>query len=243
MKRRGFLTTMAGVGALASLAIAQNKRIDTAADASKQTASRPEWLKLTPPASGKIPVAFLLSEGATIIDFCGPWEVFQDVSVKGDAGAFSLYTVAETLEPITASAGMRITPSFTYENAPTPKVVVIPAQRTRSEATLNWLKKVSETSDVVMSVCTGAFLLAATGLLNGKKATTHHDFFDRFAQKYPQVELKRGLRFVENQKFSSAGGLTSGIDLALRVVERYFGREVAERTAFYMEYQSKSWMV
>ena len=233
----------AGAGTLASLAIAQKNGPDPAAESNKQTVPITDSLKLKPPASGQIPVAFLISNGATIIDFCGPWEVFQDVSVRGQGAAFRLYTIAETLEPITASAGMRIAPNFTYENAPAPKVVVIPAQSTRSEATLSWLKKVSETSDVVMSVCTGAFLLAATGLLNGKKATTHHDFFDRFAQKYPQVELKRGLRFVENQKFSSAGGLTSGIDLALRVVERYFGREVAEQTAFYMEYQSKSWIV
>jgi transcriptional regulator GlxA family with amidase domain len=67
--------------------------------------------------------------------------------------------------------------------------------------------------------------------------------FGQFERQFPDVKLKRGLRFVEGKKISTAGGLTSGIDLALRVVERYFGREVAEQTAFYMEYQSKGWMV
>ena len=94
-----------------------------------------------------------------------------------------------------------------------------------------------------MSVCTGAFQLAKAGLLNGKPATTHHDFIDRFAKQYPDIDVKRGLRFVEGENISTAGGLTSGIDLALRVVERYFGRKIAEKTATYMEYQSKGWMV
>ena len=94
-----------------------------------------------------------------------------------------------------------------------------------------------------MSVCTGAFVLAEAGLLAGKKATTHHDFHDRFAAQYPSVALERGLRFVESgRNLATAGGLTSGIDLALRVVERYFGRETARRTAEYMEYQGKGWL-
>ncbi len=94
-----------------------------------------------------------------------------------------------------------------------------------------------------MSVCTGAFQLAEAGLLSGKSATTHHDFTDRLAKRFPDIEVERGLRFVEHEKISTAGGLTSGIDLALRTVERYFGREIAEKTATYMEYQSKGWMV
>jgi transcriptional regulator GlxA family with amidase domain len=94
-----------------------------------------------------------------------------------------------------------------------------------------------------MSVCTGAFQLGKAGLLSGKTATTHHDFLDRFEKTFPDVTVKRGLRFVEGEKISTAGGLSSGIDLALRVVDRYFGREVAQATATYMEYQSKGWIV
>jgi transcriptional regulator GlxA family with amidase domain len=93
-----------------------------------------------------------------------------------------------------------------------------------------------------MSVCTGAFQLGKAGLLNGKSATTHHDFLDRFAQPFPDVNVKRGLRFVEEERISTAGGLSSG-DLALRVVDRYFGRDVAQQTATCMEYQGKGWIV
>jgi transcriptional regulator GlxA family with amidase domain len=108
---------------------------------------------------------------------------------------------------------------------------------------LAWLKKTSATADLVMSVCTGAFVLGEAGLLAGKRATTHHDFHDRFAERFPDVKLERRLRFVESApNLATAGGLTSGIDLALHVVERYFGRETAQRTAAYMEYQGRGWI-
>ena len=93
---------------------------------------------------------------------------------------------------------------------------------------------------MIMSVCTGAFVLADTGLLDGKAATTHHNFYDDFESTYPQVELVRGRRFVEHDRLATAGGLTSGIDLALRVVERYLGRRGARVTARYLEYSSRA---
>ena len=202
--------------------------------------------KLTPPTKGRIPVAIAISQHVTVIDFTGPWEVFQDVTLPDGQGAvrdpFELFTVSEKTEPLSASAGLKLVPDYTFENAPAPKVIVIPAQM-GSEALHAWLRKVTPTTDVTMSVCTGAFQLAKAGLLDGKSATTHHDFTDRLAKSYPKIDVKRGLRFVEGEKISTAGGLTSGIDLALRVVERYFGREVAQQTATYMEYQSKGWIV
>ena len=201
--------------------------------------------RLTPPAEGQIPVAFTISRGATMIDFAGPWEVFQDVMIgtgNNMRSAFRLFTVSEKTEPIESSGGMKIVPDYAFDTAPTPKVVVIPAQA-GSKALHEWLRKIVDSTDVTMSVCTGAFQLGRAGLLSGKEATTHHDFFDQFAKAFPDVKLKRGLRFVEGPKISTAGGLTSGIDLALRVVERYFGRPTAEQTAFYMEYQGKGWIV
>ncbi|HUN84224.1 MAG TPA: hypothetical protein VMU48_07585 [Terracidiphilus sp.] len=84
---------------------------------------------LTPPANASIPVAFLISEGAVVIDFCGPWEVFERATIPGrKLDAFSLYTVAETAPPILASGGLKIIPTYTIADAPPPKVIVIPAQ-------------------------------------------------------------------------------------------------------------------
>ena len=198
---------------------------------------------LKPPAQGSIPVAFLISEGAQVIDFAGPWEVFQDVMVPGRTDhPFRLYTVSESTAPIHTSGGMKIVPDYAFENAPAPKVIVIPAQSQPSEATLEWIRKSTKTTDVTMSVCTGAFVLAKTGLLSGKAATTFHGAFVSFANQFPDINLKRGARFVEDGNLATAGGLSSGIDLALHVVERYFGREVAQKTAYNMEYQGQGWM-
>lgn len=117
-----------------------------------------------------------------------------------------------------------------------------PAQNGDSTALLDWIREASKASDVTMSVCTGAFVLAATGLLNGKAATTHHGSYSELEIKFPEVHVKRGARFIEDGNLATAGGLTSGMDLALRVVGRYFGAEAIERTAFQLEYQGKGWM-
>jgi transcriptional regulator GlxA family with amidase domain len=241
MKRRQFINQTASFGLFAAAA---SLPLSLARPALTSTSDN----KLTPPAKGKIPVAFTISEGVTVIDFAGPWEVFQDVMIAersqnhDEQMPFQLYTVSETTEPLRGSAGLQLIPDYTFENAPQPKVIVVPAQR-GGQALHGWLRRMSASTDVIMSVCTGAFQLGKAGMLAGKSATTHHDFFDQFARAFPDVKLKRGLRFVEEGKISTAGGLSSGIDLALRVVDRYFGREVAQRTATYMEYQSKDWIV
>ena len=248
MKRRDFLKGTARFGLLAALPASAARALaagwNEAAAGSNGQGNHPaaEPGRLQPPAQGAIPVAFLVSNGAVIIDFCGPWEVFQDVSIPGRMdNPFRLYTVAETTRPIQTSGGMTIVPQYTFATAPAPKVVVIPAQGGRSEATLAWIRKSSKSADLIMSVCTGAFLLAKTGLLSGKAATTHHSGFREFARVFPDIQLQRGARFVEAGNLATAGGLSSGIDLALRVVERYYGREVAEKTAYYMEYQGQGW--
>jgi transcriptional regulator GlxA family with amidase domain len=249
MKRRDFLANTAAAGmvlAASSIPFALT-RGGKSSESSPALETRTDNNKLTPPAKGKIPVAFAISDGVTVIDFAGPWEVFQDVMINGrgegmESMPFELYTVSEKTEPLQGSAGLKLVPDYTFETAPQPKIVVIPAQR-GSAALHEWLRKVSRNTDVTFSVCTGAFQLAKAGLLSGKSATTHHLFQDNLAKQYPNIDVKRGVRFVEGDKISSAGGLTSGIDLALRVVERYFGREVAQTTAEYMEYQSKGWIV
>lgn len=250
MKRRELLQGAAAFGVLTAMPFSAAGKLLASASAAaapaadapgKHPQARPNPLQ--PPAKGSIPVAFLVSEGAVVIDFCGPWEVFQDAVVPGRQEApFELYTVAETTRPIRASAGLTIVPDHTLESAPAPKVIVIPAQSGRSEAMLQWIRRASMGADVTMSVCTGAMLLAKTGLLAGKSATTHHDAFRTFAMEFPDVRLRRGARFVEDGNLASAGGLSSGMDLALRVVERYYGRDAAMQTADYMEYQGQGWL-
>jgi transcriptional regulator GlxA family with amidase domain len=190
-----------------------------------------------PPRPTKIPVAFLISEGAVMIDFTGPWSVFESVR----DGQFELYTVAATAAPVRVSGGMRIVPDYTFATAPKPKIIVIPAQHDDGPEALAWVRKASGDAELTMSVCNGAFLLAKTGLLDGKSATAYHASFDGFERQFPRVKLERGARFVDSGTIATAGGLSSGIDLALHVVERYYGHKVAEQTAYDLEYQGTGW--
>lgn len=233
MKRRDLFRISAAMGLGVALPELAQARSQTAPGA-----------PLTPPAQGRIPVAFLLSENAVVMDFAGPWEVFSNVCLPGreEHDVFELYTVAASKAPIVASGGMTILPNYTYADAPAPRIIVIPAQMARDAATLAWVRQAARTADLTMSVCTGAFLLAQTGLLDGKAAATHHGSFNEFAMAFPNVTLQRGARFVEAGNVASAGGISSGIDLALRVVERYFGRMAAKNTANNMEYQGLGWL-
>jgi transcriptional regulator GlxA family with amidase domain len=234
MRRRRFLASAAAAAALTP--------------ARRPAAAASPVGPLKAPPSGPLPVAFVLGPHATMIDFAGPWEVFQDVMVESRGAThdeqmpFQLFTVAETTERLQVSGGMQVVPDHAFDTAPQPRVVVIPAHK-GSPKLVEWLKKVGPGADMTMSVCTGAFHLAKTGLLDGRGATTHHAFIDRFAKEFPAVSVRKGVRFVEHETIATAAGLSSGIDLALRVVERYFGRATAQRTAAYMEYDGRGWIV
>lgn len=195
---------------------------------------------LVPPQSGAIKVAFVLSEGATVIDFAGPWEVFQDTDAPVP---FELYTVAPSKIPLHTSGnhGMTITPDYSFADAPEPDVIVIGAQ-SGGRGLSEWLQKVHRDGKLILSVCTGAFKVAAAGLLDGRQATTHHDYVDRLASEFPHIQIVRSARFVQSApRIYTAGGLTSGIDLALHIVQGYFGPTVAQKTADYMEYRGSGW--
>jgi transcriptional regulator GlxA family with amidase domain len=194
---------------------------------------------LAVPTDGVIRTAVAIGPGANVIDLSGPWEVFQDAAVAGAAGHFELYTVAEDTSTVEASGGLRIEPAYSYATAPQPHLVVVPAHQS-SPRTLEWLREVAQRADLVMSVCTGAFVVAEAGLLDGKTATTHHQSCDALEESFPSIRVVRRRRFVEHEHVATAGGLSSGIDLALRVVERYLGREAANATAEFMEYERRS---
>jgi transcriptional regulator GlxA family with amidase domain len=200
-----------------------------------------------------LPVAFVVGPLCNLIDLAGPYEVFSDlmVSTKGvplPAGAdvygdgadvvhaFSPYVVSDTRDPVKAAGAITVVPDFTFHNAPPPRIIVMGAQTKHSPEKIEWIREMSRNADVVMSVCTGAYLLAQTGLLDGKRATTHHDYYDDFAKSFPQVTLVRGPRYVDEGKFKTAGGLTSGIELAVYVVGQLYGESRADSLAHYLEY-------
>ncbi len=199
---------------------------------------------LAVPAGGKIPVAIVVGKDAEVLDFTGPLEVFAQAYTQDGKPLFAPYMVAATPEPVRVGGGMKVVPDHTFKTAPPPKIIVIPAMAldAATPEMIEWIRKASKSTDVTMSVCNGAFVLAKTGLLSGKRATAHHGGYFRFAVMYPEVRLKRGARFVEDGNIASAGGVSSGIDLALRVVERYVGQDGAGQVANGIEYQGKGWL-
>jgi transcriptional regulator GlxA family with amidase domain len=229
--RRNFLKDTASVGAVALFSY-------------RLAFSSEQIQRLAVPANGRIKVAFMIGDNTNMIDMAGPWEVFQDshANTSGDMTMpFDLITIAPEDKLYRMTGGMQVKPDFTIKNAPQPNVVVVPAHRATPDSRA-WLKRVSEKADVTMSVCTGAFQVARAGLLTGMTATTHHDYWDDFAGEFKDVKLERGLRFIDHGRVATAGGLTSGIDLALHIVSRYLGVDSAKATARYMEYQSEAWM-
>lgn len=220
--------------------------VSTSAANSQESSASPDAHLTTPltvPASGVINVAFLLGADAEVVDFSGPWGVFEHVSLaEDDRKPFKLYTVAASKDPVRVSSGMSIVPDHAFSDTPASNIVVVPAMQFEplNPAMLDWLRSMYKKADLMMSVCNGAFILAEAGLLDGKKATCHHGGYGSL--RAYDVEVIRGARYVEDGRIATAGGLTSGTDLALRVVERYFGRKVAIDTATGLEYQGTGWM-
>jgi transcriptional regulator GlxA family with amidase domain len=197
-------------------------------------------------AADRIRVAFVISDGFDLIDFAGPWEVFSDarpgsMSHEDDDGPYELYTVS-TAKGAVSSSGLRVVPQYTLDNAPRPDLIVIGAQLDNSEPLLAWLRSQHASQVTIMSVCTGARKLALAGLLDGKQATSHHDFLGDFRKAFPNVQWQASRRFVRSdERIYTAGGLTSGIDLALHLVAVRFGPEAAQKTADYLEYRGDGW--
>ena len=183
-------------------------------------------------------VAILIHEGVELLDFAGPGEVFV---AAGRNGAFNVYTVAASPDQIVSQGFVTIKPEYTLANCPTPDIVILPGGRTdvplNNGEVIEWIKKTSRNAEVMMSVCTGAFLLAKAGLLDGLEATTHWGSIESLKQSAPRATVRENRRFVDNGKVVTAAGVSAGIDASLHVVDRLLGREAAGKTARYMEYK------
>jgi putative intracellular protease/amidase len=189
-------------------------------------------------------VAIVLYEGVEILDFAGPAEVFHAAGRFGRAGterAFRVYTVAASREPITSQGFVRIVPEFTFEDAPAPDLVVFPGggsdRLTEDPKAMAWASRTMGAAEVTLTVCTGAFVPAKAGLLDGLTVTTYYGAIDGLRQAAPKANVQEGRRFVDNGRIVTTAGVSAGIDGALHVVARLLGRAVADRTARYMEYR------
>jgi transcriptional regulator GlxA family with amidase domain len=186
-------------------------------------------------------VAVLLFDDVEVLDFCGPLQVFSSTSLPGQDAPFHVFTCAEKTHPIWTSNELSINPQFPIHNCPAPDILVVPGGWGTREQMLNqrlisWLANTAPRCQIVLSVCTGALLLAKAGLLDDLEATTHHDALELLRQAAPKSKVLESERFVDNGRVVVAAGISAGIDASLHVVARLLGRPVAEATAAYMEY-------
>lgn len=183
-------------------------------------------------------VAIVVYDGVEILDFAGPMEVF---TAAGN-GAFRVFTVAPTHAPVLSQGVLSIRPDFSVEDSPAPDILVLPGGNARgfirSEAGMAWARKVAAANELSMSVCSGAFILANLGLLDGRPVTTHWGAVPRLRSAFPKVLVQTGVRFVDTGRIVTTAGVSAGIDGALHVVQRLLGDDVAWETARYMQYDS-----
>jgi transcriptional regulator GlxA family with amidase domain len=203
-----------------------------------------------------IVVEFVVTDGADMIDFAGPSEVFNFVRLPGhpNDSPYIEYIVSDKMDPVkllggsfdpSKGGGFVVTPNYTFDTAPPADIVMIGGQARYSPTPkeLAWLRARHDQKQMVASVCTGAFDLAKAGLLDDKQATTHHDAFSYIQKTFPTVQIVHGKRYVQSDpNLYTAGGLSSGIDLALHMVDLRLGRSVAEKTATTLEYQGTGWL-
>jgi putative intracellular protease/amidase len=220
------LLFLIGMSILNLTAMAQAKR-------GSQSAPPPQ-----PPPTRNL--AILLFDRVQIIDYTGPYETFGH-AFKKDGAAINIYTVAEKTGPITTAMGMSVNPTYSFENAPQPDILVVPGgngvwPQLDNTNVIKWIQDKAKNAEVVMSVCNGAFFLARAGLLDGLKATTTFSLIARLKEAAPKTTVVDDVRFVDNGKIITTAGLSSGIDGSLHLIERLYGKGMAQMSAVGMEY-------
>jgi putative intracellular protease/amidase len=185
-------------------------------------------------------VAILIFNGVQIIDFTGPYETFGHAYWATQPVPFNIYTVAESSDAVTTAMGMSVNPKYTIDNSPVPDILVVPGGRVQSAIdspkVMKWIQDSAKNSEIVMSVCNGAFILAKAGMLDGLQVTTTATLIEQLKQIAPKATVVSDKRFVDNGKIVTTAGLSSGIDGSLHIIERLYGRGTAEMAALGMEY-------
>ncbi|NOV00034.1 GNAT family N-acetyltransferase [Paenibacillus planticolens] len=186
-------------------------------------------------------VGVVLYDKVDTLDFAGPHDVF---GVAGYLGKnFRVFTVAEKKTPLTTVSGITITPQYSFDTCPTIDILIVPGGLgSRTEITnsrlIAWIRETAGNAEIVLSVCTGALLLAKAGLLEGLRVTTNRMAYDLLrGMVSPGTTIVEDVRYVDNGKMVMSGGVTTGFDAALHVVARLCGESLAMETASRLEYR------
>ena len=189
----------------------------------------------------RVRIAIMLFDGAEELDFAGPWEVLAYWAREVAVGA-EVFTIAASLDPITAAKGMRVLPERTWADAGQIDVLVMPGGRgTRSllaadEPLHDRLRAMADAGTLMTSVCTGALVYAAAGLLRDRPATTHWDTYPELAALDDTIDIRRDDRYVDDGDVITAAGVSAGIDMALHLVARLDSPDAARRVKHGIQY-------
>lgn len=191
-------------------------------------------------------VGIFLFDGVEIMDFAGPYEVFTVVNLEAPQQYFEVFSVSESKGEICTSNGLTVNTHYGFDDCPQVDILVIPGGNVRPEIMANediskWIAKISAKTEITLSVCNGAMLLAKAGLLQGLPATTHGHFLNKLAELDATVDVKQNVRFVDTGKIITAAGISAGIDVSLHVVSRLFGESAVSQAIKIMEYESKAY--
>ena len=196
--------------------------------------------------NGRITTGILLFDNVDDLDFTGPLEVLNQVRLNeerrfAERTPVDILLVARDNEPVKTFSGMLVAQDCSFGECPPLDVLVVPGGmgerlENHNPAIIDFIRRRAAEVKTLASVCTGAFLLAAAGVLDGRTATTHSASFDRMKDSFPKVKVEEGVRFVEDGKILTSAGISSGIDMTLRLVAIHFGEEIARATARNMEY-------
>jgi transcriptional regulator GlxA family with amidase domain len=187
-------------------------------------------------------VAILIFDDAEVLDFAGPFEVFSVTSQLNDFKPFQVFTISQKTEPIVAVNGLKVVPDFSIESHPPVDILILAGgQGTKKLLSdielLKWVEKTYETAKLTLGICSAGRVLGKLGMLDGKPFCTHHEVYDHLKEIAPKGIPQKDKRFTQtDERLYTSGGISAGIDLSFHIVEKLLGRETAQRTADYMEY-------
>lgn len=193
-----------------------------------------------------IAVGILLFTDVEVLDFAGPFEVFAvaaRVALKGAGSttpAFIVSTVAAEKKPVKARYGLTVLPTFGFADAPHFDLLIVPGgvmtEPLGDASTLDWVTAAAERALLTASVCTGAFILAEIGLLDGHTATTHWEDIPDLEAGFAGVRVVGDVPFVDEGTIVTSAGISAGIGMSLHLVGRILGADLARATARQMQY-------
>lgn len=188
-------------------------------------------------------IGILLFNEVEVLDFAGPFEVlsittYPDSNIK----PFEIKTIAQTKEIVRARNGLQVLPDYSFTDNPNFDILIIPGGygaeeiEIHNDVVVSWIKNQMNRVTLMTSVCTGAFLLAKAGLLDGKRATTHWLDIDRLERDFEKVVVERGVKYVDEGSIITSGGISAGINMSFFLIGKLLGEEIARTTAKRMEY-------